>query len=159
MRTISEQDIFDVARRFYAICKMADKQLIDEGSYFEGESGIDRTYLYIGNRKWNLSEMAGKTKEEFFSKPEILDEYIIENMFLGEEKPAALIESVAWAAIYNYEEFEEGYIPIPGINDYVYSEELCDKMSGVLSAVLSEYGMYYSTCLGEEYMPLFVNSD
>ena len=156
---VNEQDIFEVARRFYAICKMADAQLIKDDMYYEGESGLDRTYLYIGNRKWNLSDMEGKTKEEFFSNPEILKEDIIENMGFGEKKPVAMIESVAWAAMYNYDEYEKGYIPIPGMPMYVYSEELCDKMLRVLLAVLSEYGMYYDWSLGEEYMPLFIAED
>lgn len=153
---ITEQSIFEVATKFYEICKMADEQLIREEMYYEGESGLDRTYLYIGNRKWNLSEMEGKTKEEFFNNPEIIKEDIIENMGFGEEKPIAMIESVAWAAIYNYEEFDEGYISIPGLPAYVYSEELCDKMLRMLLAVLSEHNMYYSSSLGEEYMPLHI---
>lgn len=77
-------------------------------------------------------------------------------MGFGEEKPIAMIESVAWAAIYNYEEFDEGYISIPGLTAYVYSEELCDKMLRMLLAVLSEHNMYYSSSLGEEYMPLHI---
>ena len=156
---VNENNIFEVARRFYAICKMADEQLIKDEMYEEGESGLDRTFLYIGNRKWKLSEMTGKSKEEFFNNPEVLNEDIIENMGFGEKKPVAMIESVAWAAIYNYEEFDEGYMRLPFINECVYSEELCDKMSRVLNAVLKEYGLYYDSCLGEEYMPLFMDEE
>ena len=156
MNKTTEQIIFDVAMNFYEICKMAEKQLIEEDMYEEGESGLDRTYLYIGNRRWKLSDIDIKSKDVCFDNPEILKGNIIDDMCFGECKPVALIESVAWAAIYNYDEYETGYIPIPGLREYVYSEELCDKMSMALGRILGKNGMYYDSCLGEEYMPLFV---